>query len=313
MLGLPPYVRGKGNTPPVEKRIATLGRSQHGVVARRQLVAAGLGGNVIDHWLQSGRLHRVRRGVYALGPAHLSQRGIWMAATLACGPTALLSHASAAALWGLSRARPGPVHVTIPESKRPTGRGLAIHRTRHLDPLDRTVRERIPVTAIPRTLLDLAEVEKPRRLRRAVEEADRLGLLHLGDLGRAIERHPGRRGIAPLRALLSDYTEAAPTRSELEDRFLDLCRGAGLPAPQTNVVVAGLEVDAYWPESGLVVELDGYRYHGGPDAHERDHERTLRLQDAGCEVRRFTWRQVTCKAATVEGSLRAELDRGRPS
>jgi hypothetical protein len=304
---------GKADTPPVERRIAQLGRRQHGVVARRQLLEAGLTDEAVDHRLRSGRLLRVRRGVYALGPAHLSQRGIWMAATLECGPTALLSHASAAALWGLSRARPGPVHVTIPVGKEASGRDIRVHRTRRLDPVDRQVRERIPVTSVPRTLIDLAESEEPRRLRRAVEEADRLGLLHFGELESAIKRHPGRRGTAPLRALLSDYTEAAPTRSELEDRFLDLCREAGLPAPQTNVVVAGLEVDAYWPEPGLVVELDGYRYHGGPDAHERDRERTLRLQDAGCEVRRFSWRQVTRKAARVEGSLRAELDRGRPT
>lgn len=274
-------------------------------------MAAGLGGKAIDRWLRSGRLLRVRRGVYALGPAHLSQRGIWMAATLECGPTSLLSHASAAALWGLSRARPGPVHITIPESKRPSGRGLTIHRTRRLDPADQTVRERIPTTGVPRTLLDLAEVEDARRLRRATDEADHLGLLHLGELESALERHPGRRGIAPLRALLDGYSAAAPTRSELEDRFLDLCREAGLPAPRTNVIVAGIEVDAYWPEANLVVELDGYRYHGGPGAMERDHERTLRLQDAGCEVRRFTWRQVTRRAATVERSLRGELDRSR--
>jgi very-short-patch-repair endonuclease len=251
----------------------------------------------------------VRRGVYALGPARLSQRGIWLAATLARGPTALLSHASAAALWGLSRPPPGPVHVTIPDTKQPSGRGLTIHRTRRLDPLDRAVRERIPVTALPRTVLDLAETEGPRRLRRAVDEADRLGLLHLGELEAAIERHPGRRGIAPLREILTGYVEAPPTRSELEDRFLDLIREAGLPAPQTNVVVAGMEVDAYWPEARLVVELDGYRYHAGPGAHERDRERTLRLQDAGREVRRFTWRQVTRKPDAVTRSVRKELER----
>ena len=295
--------------PEIEGEILRLVEKQHGVVALEQLHELGLGRSAIKHRLRSGRLITVHRGVYKLSPAPLSQRGRWKAATLAA-PSSVLSHRSAAALWGLQRAR-ASVEVTALSGGSRSRRGLTIHRTRRLDRLDRAVRERIPVTALPRTLLDLAEVEDARRLRRATEEADRLGLLHLGDLERAIERHAGRRGVAPLRALLAGYTDAPPTRSELEDRFLDLCREADLPPPRTNAVVAGLEVDAYWPEVRLVVELDGYRYHSGPDARERDHDRTLRLQDAGCEVRRFTWRQVTRKAATVERSVREELDRGR--
>ena len=162
-----------------ERRLAMLATDQHGVLARRQLLQAGLGKSAIDSRVQSGRLLLLHRGVYAVGHSRLTQRGRWMAAVLACGEGAALSHSSAAALWGLMRARGPSIHVTSQH-----GRGgrtvITLHRSR-LHPEDRTRRDGIPVTSLPRTLLDLADVVEEERWGRAAEEAERLGLLeHTG-------------------------------------------------------------------------------------------------------------------------------------
>ena len=182
-----------------------------------------------------------------------------------------------------------------------------MHRTRRLDDPDRSVREGIPVTALPRTLLDLAEVLPPQRLARAVEQADRLRLLDVNAIEALCERSHGRRGLSRLRILLDEVVEPSPTRSELERRFVELCRRAGLPPPALNVSVAGFEVDALFKRQRLVVELDGFAFHGHRGAFESDRVRDAELQLVGYRVVRITSHRIDTAPAAVASTVRALL------
>jgi very-short-patch-repair endonuclease len=286
-----------------EQRLAALAKRQYGVVSRRQLRALGLGPGAIDSRLRSGRLHAVHRGVYAVGHAGLNQRGIWLAAVLAHGEGAALSHLSAAALWGLLPPAQ-PVDVTSAHG-RPGRRGIRLHRAA-LHPEERGMRHGVPVTSVARTLLDVAELVPERRLRRAYEEADRLGLLRRDALERACDRGRGRRGLAAIGRLVAEERSGA-TRSSLEDLFLVLCRTHRLPAPIVNASLLGFEVDALWPEQRLVVELDGFAFHRHRAAFERDRSRDAALQATGYRVVRFTHRRLQREPGAVAGELRALL------
>ena len=288
--------------------IAELAARQHGVVARRQLIEVGFGPGAIDWRRATGRLHVVYRGVYAVGHPRLVGHGRWMAAVLACGDAALLSHQSGGALWEFRPSAGSLVDVTTPRS-RAGEPGIRVHRVRTLDPEDRTVRDGIPVTTVARTLLDLAETVSPTQLRRAFEAADRLGLLDMRAIERLRERCRGRRGLKPLAALLATHRRPAPmTRSELECRFLDLCRDERLPAPLVNATVAGMEVDMLWPRQRLVVELDGHAFHRTRAAFERDRVRDAALQQAGHRVVRVTDRRLRAEPAGVAQTVQSLLD-----
>ena len=284
-----------------ERRLAMLATDQHGVLARRQLLQAGLGKSAIDSRVQSGRLLLLHRGVYAVGHSRLTQRGRWMAAVLACGEGAALSHSSAAALWGLMRARGPSIHVTSQH-----GRGgrtvITLHRSR-LHPEDRTRRDGIPVTSLPRTLLDLADVVEEERWGRAAEEAERLGLLELRVLEGVCDRAPGRRGLRPCRRLIDAARAAFRTRSALEDRFAVFCDSRGIPPASRNVLVEGMEVDALWPRERVIVELDGFAFHGHRAAFERDRARDAGLQAAGHRVIRLTQRRLEDEPGAVAAEI----------
>jgi very-short-patch-repair endonuclease len=293
-----------------EQELAALAKRQHGVVARRQLLGLGLGPGAIDSRLGTGRLQLVHRGVYAVGHAGLNRRGIWLAAVLAHGEGALLSHLSAAALWRLIDAPMRPVDVTSSHGRR--GRpGIRLHRsdTHHRE---RTARHRIPVTSVAQTLLDLAEQAPNERLRRAYEEADRLGLLRPGALQLACDRNQGHRGLVAIRGLMAERRGGA-TRSALEDLFVDLCRRRRLPTPAVNAPLLGFEVDALWSEQRLVVELDGFAYHRHRAAFERDRARDAALQAAGYRVVRFTRRRLEREPGVVAEELHALLAGGAAS
>jgi hypothetical protein len=293
----------------IDRAVTALARRQHGVVAAHQLRAAGIGRTAVHRRVADGLLRPIHRGVYALGP--VTSRGRWMAAVLALGPGAVLSHRAAAALHGLPAANRSTIDVIIPRRTRPR-RGIAAHRARDLHASDRIRLDGIPVTSIPRTLLDLAEILSPTQLQRTYEAAERLRVLDVRAVEKLLERSYGRAGIGALRSLLSyDPAPAAEARSELEVRFLDLVREAGMPLPHVNVLVEGFLVDAYWPSPGVVVELQGYAHHSGREAFERDHARLARLKLAGYEVLALTWRQVTMEPAWVAGAIRALL--GRPA
>jgi very-short-patch-repair endonuclease len=281
-----PEIPGKH---PADRKIAALAKRQHGVIAHRQLVALGLGRGAIEHRISIGRLHRIHRGVYAVGHSSLSRKGIWMAAVLASGPGATLSHRSAAALWGLRRDW-WKTDVTV-RSDRRSRRFITVHRTR-LDPAEITVVDGIPVTTVARTLFDLASVLDRDQVIRAIEESERRQLFDLRAVEAVLARAGRRAGTAALRAALAGYRDPAPIRSDLERDFLALVRDTELPEPRINVLVEGFEVDAFWPRSKLVVELDGRGFHSSPRAFEADRARDAALQRAGYRVIRITHRRL---------------------
>ena len=286
---------------------AELAARQHGIVARRQLRAIGLSGDAIDGRVATGALHPLHRGVYAVGHRSVTREARWMAATMAC-PSGVLSHFGAAALWALIDQSKGATHVTVPlRSGRRHRPGICLHRVA-LPSEDRTRRHGIPVTSPARTLFDLSPLLPRRQLERALDEAAYLRLLPAGALESTLERNAGRTGGPAFRATLAAHTPGTTrTRSELEERFLLLCRSHHLPQPLVNTRLAGLEVDFCWPGHFLIVETDGGAAHGRPATLERDHERDALLRDADYTVLRFTYRQVTGKPGWVAASVRREL------
>ena len=255
-------------------------------MTRAQLSAAGVGDSGVRDWVQSGRLHRLYRGVYAVGHDRLRLEGRWLAAVLACGTGAVLSHRDAAQLWELRQSNSGVIDVTVrSRAGRPKRRGIRVHRSGRLAPEEVTIRAGIPVTTVARTLLDLADVLDPQALRRAVTEAEYRGRFDVDSLIAVVEGNPGRRGAKVMHA-----AGARPhrTRSPLEDRFLGLLERCGVEEPQSGVWIEGYEVDFVWPRAGLVVELDGLAAHGTRAAVMRDRRRDRVLWRAGFRTMRLT-------------------------
>jgi hypothetical protein len=293
---------------PRDREIARLAERQHGLVTHEQLVRLGLGGPGVQHRLCAKRLHRLHRGVYAVGHPNVSQLGRLMAAVLAFGPEAVLSHRSAAALWGLRPDHRRVIDVTARRGSHGRRSGIAVHLVRELHPDDRTSVEGIPVTTVARTLLDLAQVVGDEALRRALEQAERLRLFDLRAVDALIDRAEGRRGVRTLKRALVAYREPPHvTRSELERGFLALCRDAGLPAPATNAWITDQEVDMLWADQRLVVELDGHHYHQTVAAFERDRIRDTALQLAGYRVLRVTKRRLDSEPSAVIAAVRSLL------
>lgn len=285
-----------------------LAHRQHGVIARRQLLELGFHPQAVKHRLANGRLHPVLRGVYAVGRPEVSRYGRWMAAVLSCGPDAVLSHHPAAALWGIAEERAGPLSISVPaEIGRRSRPGIVIHRRTGLGDFV-AHRHRIPVTSAVWTLLDLARTVSERRLDRAVNEADKLGLVDVEELRSLIELRAGASGVAALRALLDRRTFAL-TDSELERRFLRLALNAGVPRPETGRRVNGFKVDFYWPGLGLVVETDGLRYHRTPAQQARDRLRDQSHTASGLTTLRFTHEQVRSEGDRVAATLLAVVGR----
>jgi very-short-patch-repair endonuclease len=279
-----------------------LAARQHGVVARRQLLELGLSAQAIQHRISKGRLHRLDRGVYAVGRPELERRGRWMAAVLACGPRAVLSHGSAADLWGIERERRGSTEVSVPVSSVRRRRGILAYRRPNLTAADVVVNDGIPVTTVVRTLVDIAASLPRGALERAVNEADRLGLIDPETLFDALEPHSGKRGVGPLRSMLGERTFRL-TDSELERRFLRVVADASLPTPLTRRRLNGFRVDFFWPDLGLVVETDGLRYHRTPAQQARDRVRDQAHTAAGLTPLRFTHAQVRFEPEHVRATL----------
>jgi very-short-patch-repair endonuclease len=290
-----------------ERELSRLATLQHGVVAQRQLLALGYGERAIKVRLDAHRLRAIHREVYAVGCLRLSLHSRWLAAVLAYGDSALLSHRAGAALWGLSKPRSIPVDVTASAGRQGIHRrdGIWIHRGR-LHPDDHAIEAGIPVTAVARTLFDLAEVVSFERLEDAWEEAERLKLLRLGELERVCERGHGRRALKPIRHLLAEARAVTRTRSPLEDRFQRFCRAYKLPPRHTNVEVLGREVDVLWPAANLIVELDSW-------AFQRDRARDTRLLVAGYRTIRVTHERLDAEHATLATELRQLLRQGAQS
>jgi very-short-patch-repair endonuclease len=259
------------------RAIADLAERQHGFVAAWQL---GLGRGAIDHQVRTGRLHVWYRGVYAVGHRAVRREGRWMAAVLAAGPRAVLSHRAAAALWAIRPSVRPRIEVTVPVKRR-SANDIQIHCA-PLAPDEITVHDGIRVTTPARTLVDIAAVLPPHELGRAVNQAEILRL-PFPDL----DRYAGRRGISKLRRAEPDHT-----RNDFEAAFRAFAAAHGLPAPLVNRHLDGIEPDFRWPSHKLVVELDGFETHGTRGAFERDRARDRKLLAAGWRVVRITWRQL---------------------
>jgi very-short-patch-repair endonuclease len=266
------------------------------VVSVWQLKRLGFGRRAVDRLVAKGHLHRRYLGAYAVGHNRLTLRGHWMAAVLACGPEAVLSHRSAAALWELHPAASGPIDVTIPGRGRrgpKSPKRIRSHLTRSLDPTDTTTLDGIPVTSVARTVLDFAETASRQRLRRALETGERLELIDGRALDTLMARSSGRRGLKALNEALAAMNGSAPwSQSDLEDAFLSLIRESQIPDPQCNVIVEGYLVDCWWAEQRVVAEVDSFGFHKTREMFERDRKEDTVMQLAGISVLRPTQRRI---------------------
>lgn len=287
-----------------ERALTALAERQHGVLGRRQLLDLGLGRRTIARRVEQGRLRCVHRCVYAIVGQPLGRHGEWMAAVLACGEKALLSHRSAAMLWGLTRPRRSRVDVSAASGRRRMG--IAVHEGGIVD-AERSEVAGIPVTSVARTLFDFAEVVDMEQLKQAFEEADRLRLLRMQELKAVCARGYGRRALRPIRCLIDEAEMPEDTQSPLEAEVLALCREYDLPLPVVGAVVLGFEVDALWPAHKVMVEADGWRIHGKRRAFERDRARDAAMQVEGYRVVRLTHRRMKREPAVVAEQLRRLL------
>lgn len=289
--------------------LADLATLQHGVVSSRQLAELGYLRGAITRAAASGRLHRLQRGVYAVGHKNLTERSRHMAAVLACAPDAVLSHYSAGWLWGLLRYPGQTIHLTAPTRRHPK-HSFCLHYAA-LTEADLDSCEAIPATAVPRTMLDLAAVLPAGRLDRVVERCEELRLLDLGPIESLLERAGHHRGRSPLLRALALYRPSAFVRSQLERRFLELVLDAGLSAPAMNYNLAGYELDAYWEAERFVVELDVYETHGSRAAFERDRLRQEELKLIGIELIRVTGPRLDREPKVVMDRLATLLTQRR--
>jgi very-short-patch-repair endonuclease len=275
-----------------DQAIARLATAQHGVVSLSQLAGTGLGRNGVTKRVEAGRLHRVHWGVYAVGHARLTEKGRWLAAVLTCGGGAVLSHRSAAALWGMRPQSSGPIEITVPTSNgRRKRRGLWLHRSTTLIAASATREDGIPVTTPARTIADLRRALPPDHLDAAIRRAEILRL----DIG-------PQPGFEPDRA-----------KSDIERDFLRLCRKNQLPEPEVNEWIGDYQVDFLWRAQKIIVEMDSWKYHGTRSSFEADRKRDVELKLLGYEVLRFTDRQLTREPDRLAPTLRALLAPRRAS
>jgi very-short-patch-repair endonuclease/predicted transcriptional regulator of viral defense system len=288
---------------------ARLAGEQHQVVSFRQLRDLGAGRGWIQHAVRAKRLFAIHKGVYAWGHPDLRREGFLIAAVLACGEGALLSHRTALVHRGLIQSASRTIHVTVPGSNKPEVEGVTVHLTRHLTEADRALVGGIPVTSVARTLVDFAGIARPRELIQAIEQAERLRVFDLRAVEETLERSNGRRGAKALRKALKELHGEPPPdlRSPLEDRFRNYCKARKLPTPAFNVLIAGFLIDAVWEEQKVVVELDSRRHHMGIAEFESDRKRDTKLQMAGYRIARVTDHRLKREADELEADLRSLL------
>lgn len=298
-------------------RFLELARVQHGVFGLHQV---GLTARAVQKRTQTGRLHRIHRGVYSLVPRELLKReGLYMAAVLACGEGAVLSHRSAARLHGLGNYGNHRIDVTVPKRSQRSHSGVAVHTSTTLSTADTTTVNNIPTTTIPRTLLDIAGLITPRQLERAFDQADAMQALDLNEIRDQLTRNPNRPAAKAVKHLLkTHYIGSTPTENDFEDAFLQLTRSLKLPDPMPQFYIDPgdgeplIRADFAWPERKIVVETDG-KTHGTRQAFESDRRRDQRLTAAGWTVIRTTWRQLTQRPRELSETLLKLLGPGSPN
>jgi predicted transcriptional regulator of viral defense system len=299
--------------------VAALAARQHAVIGLDQLRALGLTARAIQKRTDNGRLHRIYHGVYALVPRKLlTVNGLYMAAVLACGPGALLSHRSAAALHGLRKAGGTKIDVTVPSRSGRRHKGIALHRSTTLAAADAAVVDSIPTTTVARTLFDLAEAIPSRQVERAFDEAEVLQVFDLRAIQDQLDRNRTRRGARVVRAILAEhYVGSTLTQSELEEAMLVLSRAVGLPNPEINKWLdlgdgePMIKPDFLWRAERLIVEADGGTYHGTRQAFQRDRRRDQRALVAGWRVIRTTEQQIKYRPAELHATVASLLARPR--
>jgi predicted transcriptional regulator of viral defense system len=297
----------------LEARIGSLLAAQNGIATLAQLEALGLSRRAVQERERSGRLHRIHQRVYSLTPRVMTERGKFMAAVLACGLDAVLSHRSAAYLWGLVDAWEDPIDVTAPNRRGRSPDGVAAHRDGSLQPIDKTSLHGIPCTSVARTLLDFAGVEPEWKVRKAVAEAEVLRILDKQRLRALLKRSRRRRGVARLRLILDTiHPQTKRTRSELERLFLEALAKTTVPQPEVNIWLSApdgkrYQADFLWRDSELIVEADSRRFHDTDSAFVSERKRQQQLELAGWRVSRCTWEEVEHEprrlALTVQGLL----------
>jgi very-short-patch-repair endonuclease len=292
--------------PAVDRAIADLAGRQHGEVTRRQLLGLGLSSSAIARRVGAGRLHTKHPGVYLVGHSVLSSLADAQAALLACGDFAFLSHRTAAFIWGFLERTDGLVEVTLVRGDR-RPKGVRVHRTRRLERQDTTWRFDLPITTVPRTVLDIAEVLDGSSFERAVEDAFAQKRVTERQLRTLVARTPGRRGGAIVTAFLDYRGDGGYTRSRAEDLMRRLAKKARLPQPKTNQKVHGYEVDFYWAAHKVIVEVDSWKHHADRLAFERDRRKWAALEAAGYRVIPLSWRQLTDEPEATAAQIAAAL------
>jgi very-short-patch-repair endonuclease len=290
-----------------DRVVGALADRQHGVVARVQLLAAGLSAAAIGRAIEAGRLRAVFRGVYAVGHIALRREGWWMATLLVCGEGAALSHRTAASLWGMLTGPLLPIDVSTSTDRGRRHFGITNHRT-HVHRIDSLVIDDLRVTTPSRTIVDLAAILEGRALRAAVERAQDLRRFDPEDIRATLERaprRPGTRRLTNLIVLMQPDKDNA--HSHLERQFMALVRKARLPRPQPNREIAGRSRDFAWPQQRLVVETDGYRHHASRAAKRRDNRRDRELTALGWRAVRFTYEEIAFEPAEVAAEVTALL------
>ncbi|HEX5527446.1 MAG TPA: type IV toxin-antitoxin system AbiEi family antitoxin domain-containing protein [Solirubrobacterales bacterium] len=291
-------------------RLAELAERHHGVLSYRQLRELGFSKGHIARAEDSGRLQRIHRGVYAIGHAALSDHARAAAALLVFPGTAVLSHRSAAWLWGLIPAAPREAEVTV-AARGNVRQGLRVHRVWSLPDEERDIYEGLPVTSVARTLVDLAGVSSSRGLSRVVDRARRRGKLDLAAIDRSLERRPRSFVTERLQEVLRLYRQPVFDRARSELLFLDAIIDAGLRLPKLNAFEAGCEIDAYWEEERFAVEVDGWETHGSREAFESDRLRQEDLKLAGIDSIRIAARRIEQEPEAVARRLKRLLARRR--
>lgn len=291
----------------VDLAIAHIAGGQHGNITLEQLVAHGLSRGQIAYRIKIGRLHAVFRGVYSVGRPPKTAHEYAMAAVLACGEGAALSHHSALALWGLTEWRWSGIHVTVPADRRP--KAIKVHIARGLASRDIRTHEGVRMTSPARTILDCAPSLTDNQLSRAVNDGRRsrqahLRPWHLRDVVERFPRHPGAKALQRFLDI-----KGGPTRSDWEDTFPTFCRQFDLPEPVMSTYVAGHEADALWPEHKIIIELDSWDFHQDRDAFESDRDRDADTLAAGYLTVRITWERIEQRSAREATRLREIIRR----
>lgn len=303
--------------------VTTLAGRQHGVVTREQLRRAGLSDDQVDSWVRDGRVHRVFRGVYAVGSVSITEQGRIQAAALVCGRQGVVSHRNAAFLLGIGERSPRVIDLIAPRKRGHEIDGIRVHGVAYPAGHELVRVSGIVCTSVARTAVDLAGVYGDDKLRETFERAAAAGVLDFGAIEGVLAAGGKRLGAPALRRVIEEWRPVAETarystvRSLFEAKLLPLVAVADLPTPRINAPVRTaeriLEVDLLWDDERFVVEADSRRHHATEVAFERDRKRDLELMEVHYEVLRVTWKQVEREPQKVFAVVRSELERRRPA